>query len=310
MELGHIYIIKNRINDLKYVGQAKKFRKNKKKEFGYNGRFKEHISSNPTYHMDRVIKKLGPENFYVELLEECSLDKMDEREVHHIMKNNTLHPHGYNIVLGNPNKNSNPEVISEKLKEHYSDYDKRKTHSDIHLNNFNEINTKDLVKIEIKPIKQKGEDKLIYVYFKYTDDKLIRRRYGGIHTNFDENYKRCINDLNKLGFGCKIIDLIKDKNQIQNSKLSELGNISKIELRIHTMKERKLISLNINNTDNKKRIVFGGKTLSTEMAFINALNFIKNNNINFSKVHIHEIVKATLPNCGKLLRDLDTTPSK
>lgn len=43
---SHIYIIKNKINDKVYVGQANTHRlnKNKYRYFGYTGRFNDHIS--------------------------------------------------------------------------------------------------------------------------------------------------------------------------------------------------------------------------------------------------------------------------
>lgn len=307
MELGHIYIIKNKLDEKKmYIGQAKKFRKHIKKEFGFQGRFKEHVTAskkNPTYHFDREMQKIGHENFYVELLEECELTEMDEKEKYYIEKYNTLHPNGYNIVCGNPHTNTNPEVTSEKLKEYYSDETIREKHSTIHMNKFKDIDCDDLSQIEIRPIKEKSVDKLIYVIFRYKKSNEIRRRYGGIHLDFDDNYKRCIDDMKTLNVKCDIIDLVKNPDKIQNNKIANLNTIVKAELKIHTMGKNKLIALCIVDTaNNKKKIVFGGKLLSTETAFKNALIYLKNNNVDSSIVYINATIKATLPNCGELLK--------
>lgn len=308
MNLGHIYVIKNTINDNLYVGQTVKFRKNKKKEFGYLGRFKEHIyaSKNPTYHIDRMIKLLGSNNFSVELIEECNMNELDDKEIYYIKKINTLHPNGYNIVCGNPHKNSNPEEASKKLKEYYSNNENKKKHSEVHLNNFNKVSAKNLILVEIKPIKQYSIEKLVYIYFKYNDGKLIRRRYGGIHIEFEENYKRCLSDLKKIHIPnneCKVMDYIKNQNLSQVIKITNVGDIIKIELKLYKFKPNNMIALFLHNsTKNKKRIVFGGKTIEILDAFNRAIQFIKTNKINTDNIIIQKNLEATLPNCGELLK--------
>lgn len=44
-----------------------------------------------------AIKKYGFENFSVEILEECLIEQLDQREAYYIKKYNSLVPYGYNI---------------------------------------------------------------------------------------------------------------------------------------------------------------------------------------------------------------------
>ena len=47
----------------------------------------------------KAIQKYGVNNFIFEVIEECSVDMLDEREKYWILKLNTLTPNGYNIKL-------------------------------------------------------------------------------------------------------------------------------------------------------------------------------------------------------------------
>lgn len=106
---GEIYVIKNIINNMLYVGQTVSHRKNKNKyrPFGYISRFKDHISEaiNNTKkkqctYLNNARRKYGKENFIVELVEECHTSILDDREIHYIDKHNSLYPNGYNLTTG------------------------------------------------------------------------------------------------------------------------------------------------------------------------------------------------------------------
>lgn len=49
----------------------------------------------------QAIRKYGFSNFIINILEECLIEKLDEREEYYILKENTLQPNGYNIRLRN-----------------------------------------------------------------------------------------------------------------------------------------------------------------------------------------------------------------
>lgn len=106
---GHIYLITNTTSDKKYVGQAVSHRKNKGKyrPFGYEGRFKDHISEavcntkkKQCTYLNNAIRLYGKDAFTVELIIECSKDKLDELESFYIKEYNTIYPNGYNLTSG------------------------------------------------------------------------------------------------------------------------------------------------------------------------------------------------------------------
>lgn len=90
-----IYIIKNAVNDMCYVGQSVdylyRFRKHKEaaKRNDYNYKSKLYDAMNA----------IGIDKFYVEPLE-TQVDNHDEREIYWIKFLNTLYPNGYNLVDG------------------------------------------------------------------------------------------------------------------------------------------------------------------------------------------------------------------
>lgn len=106
---GQIYRITNIKTSKIYIGQTLTHRKNKNKyrPYGYMSRFKSHVSEaiNNTKkkqctYLNNSIRKYGNENFTVELIETCSKDILDEREIYYIEKYNSLYPIGYNLTRG------------------------------------------------------------------------------------------------------------------------------------------------------------------------------------------------------------------
>jgi len=91
-----IYVIKNTINDLCYVGQSvdimcrwiahKQAAKDTK-----------NLSHNTKIH--KAMYDLGIDNFYLEIIEECNYLDLNEKEIYWINKLNTYN-NGYNITLG------------------------------------------------------------------------------------------------------------------------------------------------------------------------------------------------------------------
>ena len=106
--VGHIYKITNTKDNKHYVGQAMSHRKNlgKYKPFGYEGRFRDHISEakNNTKlgcrYLNNAIRLYGSDVFSVVLLKICPLEEIDKWEQHYIAELNTLYPTGYNLTSG------------------------------------------------------------------------------------------------------------------------------------------------------------------------------------------------------------------
>ena len=92
---GRIYIIKNTINNKVYIGQTK---------VSLKLRFQNHLSAarnGKDYVIGKAIRKYGEENFYIELLEECTIEELNEREKYWISYfNATNNKFGYNISIG------------------------------------------------------------------------------------------------------------------------------------------------------------------------------------------------------------------
>lgn len=106
---GQIYIIHNSATNISYVGQTLSHRKNKGKYklFGYEGRFRDHISEavcntkkKQCRYLNNAIRKYGKDVFNVELLHTCAKEDTDIWERHFIEKQNTLYPNGYNLTPG------------------------------------------------------------------------------------------------------------------------------------------------------------------------------------------------------------------
>lgn len=92
---GRIYIIRNTINSKVYIGQTK---------VSLKLRFQNHLSAarnNKDYVIGKAIRKYGEENFYIELLEECTIEELNDREKYWISYfNSTDNKFGYNMSIG------------------------------------------------------------------------------------------------------------------------------------------------------------------------------------------------------------------
>jgi len=126
---GVIYLVKNTVNDKKYIGKAFSFVKHIKYpcyKHGTDGRFKRHLSNaiggnNEIPLLYNDIRTFGIENFEAETLEVCFKENLKEREEHYIRTLQTYKDNlGYNILIGD----SKPEDINHK-----KEYEKRKVES-------------------------------------------------------------------------------------------------------------------------------------------------------------------------------------
>ena len=101
-----IYLIRNKVNNKVYIGQSIDIKR----------RIKEHIrsaqpekyskkserDSNTPIH--RAMQKYGIDNFEIQILEKCSKEKLNEREIYWIQIFNTTDNNiGYNLTTGGQN---------------------------------------------------------------------------------------------------------------------------------------------------------------------------------------------------------------
>ncbi len=92
---GRIYIIRNTVNDKVYVGQT---------HVSIKLRFQNHLSAarrGLDYVIGKAIRKYGEDKFYVELLEECLIEELNEREQYWISFFKAIdNKFGYNMSIG------------------------------------------------------------------------------------------------------------------------------------------------------------------------------------------------------------------
>lgn len=91
---GFIYIIKNTINNKVYIGQTR---------VSIELRWKEHLRHAKTGDqvINRAMNKYGVDKFYIETLEICDLDVIDQREIYYIdLYDATNKSLGYNVSIG------------------------------------------------------------------------------------------------------------------------------------------------------------------------------------------------------------------
>ena len=106
--VGEIYKITNNVNGKCYVGQTRSHRLNhgKYREFGYMGRFRDHIScsnstkKNKCKYLNSAILKYGSDNFSCQQLMVCKLEDLDRYEQMYISEFSTKFPNGYNLTDG------------------------------------------------------------------------------------------------------------------------------------------------------------------------------------------------------------------
>ena len=105
-----IYKITNLINNHSYIGQSTNIeqRWSKEKYRAYNNNSKSYNSI-----LSQAFRKYGLDNFSFEILEECEIALLDEREKYYIQYYNTYLA-GYNATTGGQGSSNNSLKISKK----------------------------------------------------------------------------------------------------------------------------------------------------------------------------------------------------
>jgi group I intron endonuclease len=180
-----IYKITNISNGKIYVGQAVSHILNHKRyrPYGHEGRFRCHISEafsskkNQSHYLNNAIRKYGVEDFTVELLECCEIDKSDEREIHYIKELNSLFPNGYNLKNGG-NVFTHSDESKKRVSNGVINYYKDKK-----MDRFKDIEKiDDDIEKYIKPLKRNNEQ---YGWYVYIDRK--KADFGGVHIPLEQS---------------------------------------------------------------------------------------------------------------------------
>lgn len=97
--MAFIYVITNNINGKQYVGQTRSTLAHRMAQHKNEASLSEH-KNRPLY---KAINKYGINHFSISVLEECSLEDLNEREIYWIAKLDTYN-NGYNATLGGEGK--------------------------------------------------------------------------------------------------------------------------------------------------------------------------------------------------------------
>lgn len=87
---GIIYKITNTVNNKSYIGQTRQ---------SIQFRWNQHTSKKDNTYFHNAIQKYGKDNFTIEILEECNVEVLNEREIYYISKFDTF-KNGYNLTIG------------------------------------------------------------------------------------------------------------------------------------------------------------------------------------------------------------------
>lgn len=92
MSIG-IYKIENLINHKIYIGQSIEIEK----------RWLKHLSAKDDFIIHKALRKYGKDAFSFQILEECDIMELDEKENYWINFYNSIIPNGYNMIPGGSN---------------------------------------------------------------------------------------------------------------------------------------------------------------------------------------------------------------
>lgn len=107
-KLSGIYRITNKTNGKFYIGQTRDFER-RMKDYQYR-------VNAPNSNMEKIIAKYGKDNFEYELIEECAINKLDEREIYYIHKLDAMNPDiGYNMCKGGNGAKYIPDDVKIRM---------------------------------------------------------------------------------------------------------------------------------------------------------------------------------------------------
>lgn len=260
LETGIIYSITCKTTGKSYIGQAKdyKYKDNIPYRYGLSGRWSDHVSNTRDTHLTQDIKRYGLNDFILNVLLRCQIEQLDAYEAVAIKHNNTLHPNGYNIMR------------HSRVKERES-------------SNIHEFFIKRTKKVEVTPIKNGGQNRLVYVYLSLMDEpEATRLVFGQANdSTFEMAVKEALafTDIFKRNNIPVVVNpgiygndpLAKYHNKIQELLLKPITKI-----RITTMSG--LIAVYVSHEGIKSykdqiRVTFGGKTITKQEAYNTAKLF-------------------------------------
>lgn len=177
MSVGTIYLIINKVNGHKYVGQTTQ---------GMNKRWAQHIQEAmrmSAYPLHRAMREHGNHNFMIKEICECNTELLDEREQHYIKEYNTFNSsEGYNATSTKPDiKKDTCDNIKNKL----DNNDKWGFHLAKNRGNGKHLATK-VLSVNVETGEEIEWDSISAAAIELTGD---RRKSGNIVRAMNKGYK-------------------------------------------------------------------------------------------------------------------------
>lgn len=91
---GFIYKITDKVNNKVYIGQTR---------YTVEFRWRQHLNRKDNTPMHNLMRKYGAERFTIETLEECPIERLNDREIFYIAKYDSFN-NGYNLTIGGEGK--------------------------------------------------------------------------------------------------------------------------------------------------------------------------------------------------------------
>jgi group I intron endonuclease len=191
-----IYKIINKIDDKIYVGQSDNPRR----------RFRDHLNEaknkpkNQCTYLNNAINFHGPENFVLEIIEEVSLELVNEREIYWILELKSKSPNGYNLNDGGTGQRNPSQETRDKMS--LSQKDKPKSEETKKNMSVAALNRSDANKqAHIERLRIMNENKV------YDDEYRAKLSASNAHRKLEhEDYAKIVNMYNKI---------IRQKNRSQ-----------------------------------------------------------------------------------------------
>lgn len=107
MKYGIIYLIENKINGKKYIGQTTR---------SLEQRFADHCTEKRNRHISNAIIRYGKDNFSIKEICTCSSQEdLNEKEIYFVETFNTMYPIGYNHRAGGNQNGKCSDLLREKI---------------------------------------------------------------------------------------------------------------------------------------------------------------------------------------------------
>lgn len=224
-----IYKIENKNNGKVYIGQSNNIER----------RFKEHLYKQDLY-IEQIIAQEGENNFSFDILEECSIEELNEKEIYYIQLFDSYY-NGYNFSFGgncqSGDKNANAKLTEEDVIYIRTQYAKRIRTREVYEMFKNKITKKHFMNIwegkswtHIMPEVYTEENKKYYCYqstngelspmAKFTNDEVLKIRERYVKETAQQIYKdysdRCTLDTLKhilIGTTYKNVPIYKKKKK-------------------------------------------------------------------------------------------------